>query len=188
MRRWIAPYRFVLLTLLGSATGFVSSPMAQSESQTAALDALFEQLKSAPDETAARAITEKIWVYWTTPPDPQLAADIQQVLMLRQHADFAAALALLDTITVDYPSYAEGWNQRATIYYLLGNNEKSLADIDKVLEFEPRHFGALVGRAVIHKNRGEDDLARDDMVRALAIHPFLVERAMFPELVDLINI
>ena len=56
-----------------------------------------------------------------------------------------------------------------------------MADIDKVLEFEPRHFGALVGRAVMYKNQGKDDLALKDMLAALAIHPFLAERAMFPE-------
>lgn len=186
MRRWIARYRFVLLALFGSmgAVAAFAPALAQTEREAAALDALFAQLKSAPDETAARQIAQQIWIYWTTPADPILASKMQDVLMLRQRAAFPAAIALLDDIVVDYPTYAEGWNQRATLYYLLGNNEGSLADIEKVLEFEPRHFGALVGRAVIYKSLGEQSLAIEAMTRALAIHPFLVERSLFPELLE----
>jgi tetratricopeptide (TPR) repeat protein len=187
MRRWITRHRFVLTALFGPAIAFsamTTAPIAQTERETAALDTLFAELKSAPDEEAARVITNQIWVYWTTPADPVLAARMRDVLMLRQQADFPAVIAALDDIVAEYPGYAEGWNQRATIYYLLSNYEQSLADIEKVLEFEPRHFGALVGRAVIHENQGEHALALRDMAAALAIHPFLAERALFPELLE----
>lgn len=185
MRRWIARNRFVLAALFGPFMVFTLAlpPVtAQSERESAALDALFAQLRAAPDEAAARAITNQIWTYWFTPSDPTLAARMRDVLRLRQRADFPGVIALLDAIIADYPTYAEGWNQRATVYYLLHNYDQSLADIAKVLEFEPRHFGALVGRAVIYKNQGKDDLALNDIIAALAIHPFLVERALFPEL------
>ena len=187
MRRWIARLRFVLIALLGPALFFAAATppaFAQTERETAALDTLFAELKAAPDETAARAITDQIWIYWTTPADATLAARMREVLILRQQADFPAVIAALDDIIDDYPTYAEAWNQRATIYYLLSNYERSLADIEKVLEFEPRHFGALVGRAVIYKLQGKQALAVKDMAAALAIHPFLAERAMFPELLD----
>lgn len=186
--RWIARHRFVLAALFGPAiilAPAISPVTAQTERETAALDALFVQLRSAPDEAAARAITGQIWTYWITPSDPTLAARMQDVLRLRQRADFPGVIALLDDLVADYPTYAEAWNQRATVYYLLSNYDKSLADIEKVLEFEPRHFGALVGRAVIYKNQGKNDLALADMIAALAIHPFLAERAMFPELKDI---
>ena len=80
------------------------------------------------------------------------------------------------------PTYAEGWNQRATLYYLIDDYEASLADIDKVLEFEPRHFGALSGRVLIYLAQGKRSEALRDMATALAIHPFLSERQLFPEL------
>ena len=191
MRRWIISHRFVLTALLGPSLAFatlIPAPMAQTEPESAALDALFAALKSAPDETAARAITDQIWLHWTTPSDPALAARMRDVLVLRQAADFPAVIAALDDIITDHPTYAEGWNQRATVYYLLGNYERSLADIDKVLQFEPRHFGALVGRAMIYESQGDHDMALRDMTAALAIHPFLAERALFPDLVDLIRI
>ena len=185
MRRWLVRSRFVI-ALLGPLLAVAAAlpAWAQTERESAALDALFDQLRSAPDDATARAITNQIWIYWTTPADPVLAARMRDVLALRQQADFPAVIALLDEIVVDYPSYAEGWNQRATVHYLLRNFEQSMADIEKVLEFEPRHFGALVGRAVMYKEQGQDALALKDMAAALAIHPFLAERAMFPELLD----
>ena len=109
---------------------------------------------------------------------------MQDVLALRMQADFPAVIALLDDIVAEYPDYAEAWNQRATIHYLLRNFDQSMADIEKVLALEPRHFGALAGRAVMYKEQGKDDLALKDILAAIAIHPFLVERAMFPELLD----
>lgn len=185
MRRWSVPFRLVAalsgpLLLLGP----VLPALAQTERESAALDALFDQLRSAPDPATAQAITNQIWLYWTTPSDPVLAGRMQEVLALRQRADFPGVIALLDDIVTDYPTYAEGWNQRATIYYLLRNFDQSMADIEKVLQFEPRHFGALVGRAVMYQEQGNKALALKDMAAALAIHPFLVERAMFPELLD----
>lgn len=185
MRRWPARFRFVI-ALLGLLMAFAAAApaMAQTERESAALDALFSQLRSAPDETTARTITDRIWIYWTTPADPMLAARMRDVLELRQRADFPAVIALLDEIVAQYPDYAEAWNQRATVHYLLRDFERSMADIDKVLEFEPRHFGALVGRAVMQENLGNHALALRDMAAALAIHPFLAERAMFPELLD----
>lgn len=185
MRRWIACFRFVI-ALAGPLSGFALTlpATAQTERDSTALDALFAQLRSAPDEATARAITNQIWIHWTTPADPVLAVRMREVLALRQRADFPAVIALLNEIVAEYPSYAEAWNQRATVYYLLRNFDQSMADIEKVLEFEPRHFGALAGRAVMYKDQGKDALALRDIAAALAIHPFLVERAMFPELLD----
>lgn len=183
MRRWLTRSLFVAAALAGPLATF-SPASAQNQREVATLDALFDQLRSAPDEATARAITDQIWIYWTTPSDPVLAARMRDVLELRQRADFPQVIALLDEIVVDYPDYAEAWNQRATIYYLLRNFDQSMADIEKVLAIEPRHFGALVGRAVMYKEQGKDALALKDMAAALAIHPFLVERAMFPELLD----
>jgi tetratricopeptide (TPR) repeat protein len=188
MRRWIARYRIVLAALLGPALAFavfIPPATAQSESDASTLDQLFAQLRAAPNDAAAQTITNQIWVHWTTPSDPELAARMQEVLRLRRQSDLAGVIALLDRLVVEHPDYAEVWNQRATVHYQLRNYEQSLADIAKVLEFEPRHFGALVGRAVIYKNQGKNELALQDMIAALAIHPFLVERALFPELDDI---
>lgn len=190
MRRWIAPCRIVLAALAGPlvSVAIIAPALAQSAREEAVLDTLFARLRVAPDTQAARELTDQIWIYWTTPSDPALAAQMQDVLALRQQADFPAVIGLLDEIIAAHPAYAEAFNQRATVYYLLRNYQRSMADIEKVLELEPRHFGALVGRAVMYENLGQHDEALEDMKRALAIHPFLAERALFPELKNLISI
>jgi tetratricopeptide (TPR) repeat protein len=105
-----------------------------------------------------------------------------EVLAVRSSGNISGSIALLDKLVEDYPTYAEGWNQRATMRYLVNDLEGSLADIDKVLEFEPRHFGALSGRVLIYLAQGKRALALKEMATALTIHPFLNERQLFPEL------
>ena len=67
---------------------------------------------------------------------------------------YNVALDFLDQIVTLKPHYAEGWNRRATLHYTMLNYNKSMADIQKVLELEPRHFGALSGMATILERRG----------------------------------
>lgn len=171
--------------LAGAALGLVPAAPAVAQTQReAALDILFEQLREAPNAQLAHAIGQQIWILWTTPEDADLAAQMADVLEARRLSDMEGALEIIETIVVDHPEYAEGWNQRATVRFMLGDYEGSLADIDKVLEFEPRHFGALAGKALIHEQLGQHELALETMVRALDVHPFLAERALFPELAE----
>jgi tetratricopeptide (TPR) repeat protein len=148
----------------------------------AALDILFAQLRMAPDAETASAIDEQIWARWTRPSNPVLAKRMGEIVIARSMGRFPTAIALLDKLVAEYPDYAEGWNQRATLYYLMGDFEHSIADCGKVLALEPRHFGALSGRALMYLQQGKRALALRDMAAALAIHPFLSEAALFPEL------
>jgi tetratricopeptide (TPR) repeat protein len=148
----------------------------EASDREAALDALFAQLR------AAQIIDDQIWSFWTTPADPDLAGRMREILIARSMGRVPTALALVDQVVADYPDYAEGWNQRATLYYLVGDFEHSIADCAKVLELEPRHFGALSGRALMYLQLGQRALALKDMAAALAIHPFLSEAQLFPEL------
>lgn len=169
--------------ILGLALLFAANPaFADDAADRAAIDRLFAQLRVAPDAATAQAIDAQIWTYWTTPSDPILAGRMREALTARGMGDAAGALRLLDKLIADYPDYAEGWNQRATIYYTLGNFEASIADCEKVLAIEPRHFGALSGRALMYLQLGKRALALKDMAAALAVHPFLSERRLFPEL------
>jgi tetratricopeptide (TPR) repeat protein len=182
--------RLIVLPLL--ALLLVAAPVpafAQSAADRVELDELFARLAVAPDERAAHEIDQQIWAHWTAPDDPVLAGRMREVLTARQMMDFSACIRLLDEMVVDYPTYAEGWNQRATIHYMLNDLEASLADIEKVLEFEPRHFGALSGRALIYLAQGKRQLALRDIATALKFHPFLSERQLFPELMqDMVRI
>jgi len=71
------------------------------------------------------------------------------------------------------PNFSEGWNKRATVYYLMGEYEQSRADVAKTLELEPRHFGALSGLGIILQELGDDKHALEVFRRALAVHPRL---------------
>ena len=152
------------------------------DAQRSELNRLFAELANAPNAAAAQEIDDRIWEIWITPTDSAAAAAMTDLLQAQSAGDMAQALHLADRLTESHPDYAEGWNQRATIRYLIGDLDGSLADIKKVLEREPRHFGALAGRVLIHLDQGRRSLALLEMVQALKVHPFLAEKSLFPEL------
>ncbi|MDB5539965.1 MAG: tetratricopeptide repeat protein [Devosia sp.] len=161
----------------------VSPALADNAADRLAIDKLFAELRVAPDAKTAHAIDQQIWTYWTSPPsDPILAGRMHEALVARNTGDTATAMRLLDQLVAEYPDYAEAWNQRATMYYIMGDFEASIVDCEKVLAIEPRHFGALSGRALMYLQMGKRALALRDMAAALAVHPFLNERRLFPEL------
>lgn len=175
MRRLLTILAFLPLLLIPAA-------YAAGDGDQARLDTLFEELRDAPDSSLAAKITEQIWSIWMNPDDPVLAQRMTEIALTSGNGDRKAALAMLDQIVIDYPNYAEGWNQRATLYFTLGRFDDSLADIDRVLKLEPRHFGALAGRVMIYLRRGQHAEALREMLAALKIHPYLSGREWFPEL------
>jgi tetratricopeptide (TPR) repeat protein len=148
--------------------------------RTRGLDFLFGALKAAPDEASAKHVEARIWAIWLQTP-----SDTAALLMLRAKAAMEAqqtevALKLLDAVVKLRPDYVEGWNRRATLYYLQNDYVHSLADIQQVLVREPRHFGALAGLGMIMQDLGDDKRALEAFRRALAINPHLEK---VPELV-----
>jgi tetratricopeptide (TPR) repeat protein len=178
----IAAFLRLALTLVLVALATGAPARADEYTNNEALDALFAALRDAQDARAAQAIDQRIWFYWFNPVDPALASRMSEVVTTRSRGGIADTIEVLDAIIEDYPGYAEAWNQRATMYYMLGNYPASIADCEKVLELEPRHFGALSGRATMYLNMGKRALALKDMAAAVEIHPFLAGRALFPEL------
>src|ERR1700736_6230523 len=113
------------------------------------LEFLFGALKAAPAEDSARHVEARIWAIWLQTP-----SDTAALLMMRAKAAMDAqqmdvALKLLDAVVKLRPDYIEGWNRRATVYYLQNDYAHSLGDIEQVLVREPRHFGALAGLGMI---------------------------------------
>jgi tetratricopeptide (TPR) repeat protein len=141
--------------------------------RTYSLDTLFEALKVAPDEASAKAIEDRIWALWMVS-----GSDTCNVLMIRAKMaadgrDYGLAIKLLNAVIELRPEYTEGWNRRATVYYLQKDYAHSLADIREVLAREPRHFGALSGLGAIMQEIGDDKHALAAYRRALAIDPHL---------------
>lgn len=141
--------------------------------KTRNLDFLFGALKAAPDEASAKHVEAKIKAIWLHSP-----SDTVMLLMMRAKAAMEAehpdvALKLLDAVVRLRPDYVEGWNQRATLYYLRNDYTRSLQDIEQVLAREPRHFGALAGLGSIMEDLGDDKRALDAFRKALAVNPHL---------------
>jgi tetratricopeptide (TPR) repeat protein len=137
------------------------------------LDFLFGALKAAPDEASAKHVEARIWALWMQTP-----SDTAALLMMRAKAAMDAqkmdiALKLLDAVVKLRPDYVEGWNRRATLYYLQNDYAHSLADIEQVLVREPRHFGALAGLGMIMQDLGDEKRALDAFRKALAVNPHL---------------
>ena len=146
------------------------------------LDTLFYELKHSENETEARTIEKKIWSTWMESGDEKIDELLQQALRKRRVYDFEGSINILNEIISLKPDFSEAWNQRATLYFYQEKYEKSLIDIAKTLELEPRHFGSLAGRAVIRWRQLKPALARQNIIEAMKVHPFLKEQNMFPGL------
>jgi tetratricopeptide (TPR) repeat protein len=106
----------------------------------------------------------------------QSGSDTGDLLLRRAHKaieakDYQAAKKILDATILVLPDWAEGWNARATLRYLDGDLDGSMADIGETLKREPRHLGALLGMASILQSRDKDDEALKVYERVLAIAP-----------------
>lgn len=145
------------------------------------LNRLFVKLKTASDEAEARQVETVIWQLWFSSENPVIAGMMEEISVARRSADYARAIQLLDILIQDHPDYAEAWNQRATIYYLMGDFDASLADVVETLAREPRHFGALAGRAAIYWQQGNKEMARESLREAIKIHPYLRDRGMLSQ-------
>ena len=138
------------------------------------LNKLFDDLYDAKSLTQAEKIEDKIWKNWTKHPKSEyLTSKLENGTYSMYHQQYQMALKLFTDIIKEDPKWAEGWNKRATLLFIMGNYEKSLDDIEKVLDLEPRHFGALSGRAQIYLSYKQYEKAIDDLRKAKSIYPFI---------------
>lgn len=164
------------------ATAAVPIADDQARDRAAALDRQFAGLKAAESEAAAAAITTEIWQLWMTSGDPVLDEMMSEASTALSVGALVRAGNLIDEIVKRRPDWAEAWNKRATLRFVERRFEESLADCVEVLNREPRHFGALAGMGLIAIEQENYKAALSAFRRALAIHPFLGERAFLPAL------
>ena len=102
--------------------------------------------------------------------------------------DGAAAVETFTKVIERKPEFAEAWNKRATVYFLIGEHEKSLKDCDEVMKRNPAHFGALAGYGQIYLRLDQPERALDYFRRALRVNPNLRGVAeMIPRLEQLLK-
>ncbi len=137
------------------------------------LDDCFNRLAQAMSEDEAQKIEEVIWRLWTSSGQSLVDSLLSSASNTMSNGQFATALALLNGIIEKVPNFAEGWNKRATLYYLIGEYDLAVSDITQTLDLEPRHFGALSGLGMIYLHWSEKEKALRAFEDALAVHPHL---------------
>lgn len=130
------------------------------------LDALFDE-----DERVRGLAEAAVWRVWSRSGDAQVDALLASGIRNMDNGRMGAAVDDFTRAIQIRPEFAEGWNKRATAYYLMGDLDQSLHDCDEVMQRNPHHFGALSGYGLIYVQRGELERALEYFERALAINP-----------------
>ena len=175
-------YTFVIFIFFGNT-------VAYSKDRDVKLNLLFEELKKSNNDSVAIEIEMKIWNIWSThPTQKKLTQLLSKGSGLMSKGEFESAYKIFSTIIESAPEWAEGWNKRATVLYLMGRYQDSLKDIDEVLERENRHFGALSGQGLVHTTLNNYEKAIKSYQAVQKIYPSIrAAKVMIPQLKKLIK-
>ena len=144
---------------------------SKAENRNHKLDRLFNELK-INKQTLANEIEQKIWDLWSThPTDKKLTIRLAEGSILVRNNQLSKAVKIFSEVIEKDSNWAEAWNKRATVLYMLGNYQASQDDIDKVLELEERHFGALAGQGLVNIKLKNYEKAIDSYKKAQEIYP-----------------
>ncbi len=137
------------------------------------LNKLFAELKTVQTMSDVASIEAQIWHLWSLSNDDAIDRILAGGTAAMNHRQFDAALTSFNTVIEMRPDFAEGWNKRATLYYLIGEFERSITDVERTLALEPRHFGALSGLGLINMALERPGKAMAAFEAALAVHPHM---------------
>ena len=148
-------------------------------------DRLLSTLADA-DEHMRVVTAAAVWQIWSRSGDAAIDKLFARGVEQMAAAQLDDALSTFNQIVRRKPAFAEGWNKRATVYFMLGRNQESLKDCDEVLKRNRNHFGALSGAGQIHLQLGNPQQALNFFRRAVEVNPALEGPAqMIPLLEDL---
>ena len=167
---------------------FFSISSLSANDRNIELDKLFLELKKNIPSLSS-GIAQQIWMLWSThPTDQKLTSILDEGSRLVQDQKLVRAIDVFsDAIELD-PTWAEAWNKRATVYYMIGEFQKSQDDIDKVLELESRHFGALAGQGMVNIKLKNYDKAKKSYQKAQEIYPAMrSSKVMIEQIEELIK-
>lgn len=176
---------FALITLL-SAPALADCPAPPDIA--ADIDGLIETVQAAPNEGAARGISNQMWMFWAKAPDDTAQDLLDDGMARRGTFDLDGAITAFDAL-VDYcPDYAEGYNQRAFANFIREDFAAALPDLDRAIELQPRHIPAMAGKGLTLIRMGRIREGQAEIRRAVALNPWLSERVYLtlePESIDL---
>ena len=156
------------LTLALGTTG-----TALADQNDPALDGLFRDLKAAESPQEVRRIEGQIWTLWFDTGSEQMDRMLLAGDRAMSAGRFDQSYAILNGVIEHRPDLSEGWNRRATLRYLMGDYDGSIADIEETLKREPRHFGALSGLGLCNIALGNEEEALAAFERALIHNPHM---------------
>ena len=126
-----------------------------------------------PDAARAARAAGALWQRWHQAPDAATATLLRDGIAAMERQDFQEADALFSRLIRTAPDFAEGWNKRATLRFVVKDYEGSIADCGETLARNPNHFGALSGQGLCHMALGQHREAADLFRLTLAVHPHL---------------
>mgnify|MGYP001237414905 FL=1 len=144
------------------------SNFAQADQRDERLIELFDKLFLSTNNMEASKLLFNIWDIWSIADNQETQIIFDEANQFMDDGELDNAIELFTKVVKKSPEFAEGWNKRATVYFLKGELNKSISDIEKTLNLEPRHFGALDGLAEIY-------LMQDDLVGAAVIYRRILE-------------
>ena len=180
-----------ILVILSLSLFFFSNINAEERNNK--LDKLFTQLKNTKELSSAQVIEKEIWEIWSIHPSDdrrgfRLTELLTQGTRLMNMGELSKAYKIFTQIIAVEPDWAEAWNKRATVLYLMDRYQSSLDDIKITLALEPRHFGALSGQALNYIELNEYEKAIESYKAVQKIYPIMDgAKKMIPELEELIK-
>ncbi len=165
--------RHILSVLLLALAAQAGSLLADQNDPK--LERLFAELGRTEDGLLASRIETEIWRTWHVSGSDTIDLLMQRSMMAMSVEKFDEALTHLSSVVELAPDFAEGWNKRATVLYLMRRFEDSIADVDRTLALEPRHFGALSGLGLIHRQLGDEAKALEFFERAVEVNPHMAQ-------------
>jgi tetratricopeptide (TPR) repeat protein len=151
--------------------------LASPANAQSAVDGLFEKLQETQNPIEARQLERKIWEAWSKSESDTLDALMQGGIAVMEKGDYPRAQDIFTSMIELKPDFAEAYNKRATVRFLAGDYAGSVADIERTLKLEPRHFGALAGLGTIMERLDNLPEALKAYRRALAANPHLTDGA-----------
>ena len=148
------------------------------------LDGLFSELQRVTSDAAAKDVVAEIWQRWTAFEDDPRATSLMAIGVRQMNlGQLRNAERIFTEIISAHPTQAEAWNKRATVRFMRGDDKGSRSDIARVIDLEPRHFGALSGLGMINMRSGDLPAALQAFEAAVRVNPHMDQaEAMIREL------
>ena len=167
--------RVIFKILIFSISLLFASKIALADQNDPRLNNLFKKLNETENQDEIRDLISDIWNIWYEVDDPKVIEYFEKGIQAMNLRNYPLAIRFFNNLIEEDPNFAEGWNKRATVHFMMGNFDQSMQDIIKTLELEPRHFGALDGMGLIFIHQGQFQQAIDVYDKMLEIFPFSVK-------------